>query len=266
MSKLLLLDMDGTLIDSNGIWKDVDIRFLERCGMEYSKAYYEGVAHTIFPLAAKFTKEFCSLEESCEEIMQEWMELAKGLYSTVSIKPGVREFLQQCRTEGKRMALVTSSVPEHCHTAVVDGGAHTAHGAVTLQVDKAGGSGLFDKFGVQLVVAGDKGHVHQRAVLRHHGTLKHLRIIQEIVQQGGLLFVELLHLLQPTEVLLDPLQHQLHHLDGVAGRGVEHRAVVGVGQIVKHGGGDVHRLADEVLADDHYGDTGGSHILLSTCI
>lgn len=118
MSKLLLLDMDGTLIDSNGIWKDVDIRFLERRGMEYSKAYYEGVAHTIFPLAAKFTKEFCSLEESCEEIMQEWMELAKGLYSTVSIKPGVREFLQQCRTEGKRMALVTSSVPEHCHTAM----------------------------------------------------------------------------------------------------------------------------------------------------
>ena len=41
--KLFLLDMDGTLIDSNGIWKDVDIRFLERRGMEYSKAYYEGV-------------------------------------------------------------------------------------------------------------------------------------------------------------------------------------------------------------------------------
>jgi len=118
VSKLLLLDMDGTLIDSNGIWKDVDVRFLERRGIEYSKAYYEGVAHTIFPLAAKFTKEFCSLEESCEEIMQEWMELAKGLYSTVSIKAGVREYLQQCRTEGKRMALVTSSVPEHCYTAM----------------------------------------------------------------------------------------------------------------------------------------------------
>ena len=118
MLKLLLLDMDGTLIDSNGIWKDVDIRFLARRGMEYSKAYYEGVAHTIFPLAAKFTKEFCALEESCEEIMQEWMELANGLYSTVSIKSGVREYLQQCRAEGIRMALVTSSVPEHCHTAM----------------------------------------------------------------------------------------------------------------------------------------------------
>ena len=118
MVKLLLLDMDGTLIDSNGIWKDVDVRFLARRGMEYSKAYYEGVAHTIFPLAAKFTKEFCALEESCEEIMQEWMELAKGLYSTVAIKDGVRAYLKQCRAEGTQMALVTSSVPEHCHTAM----------------------------------------------------------------------------------------------------------------------------------------------------
>ena len=118
MSELILLDMDGTLIDSNGIWKDVDIRFLARRGMEYSKAYYEGVAHTIFPLAAQFTKEFCHLDESCDEIMQEWMELAQGLYTTVAIKPGVREYLEKCRTEGRRMALVTSSVPEHCHAAM----------------------------------------------------------------------------------------------------------------------------------------------------
>ena len=118
MSHLFLMDMDGTLIDSNGIWKDVDIQFLARRGMPYTKDYYEGVAHTIFPLAAKFTKEFCKLEESCEEIMAEWMDLAEGLYSTVTIKPGVREYLEQCRAEGIRMVLVTSSVPEHCRTAI----------------------------------------------------------------------------------------------------------------------------------------------------
>ena len=66
---MLLFDMDGTLIDSNGIWKDVDTEFLARRGLPYTHAYYEGVAHTIFPLAAKFTKEFCHLPESEEEIM-----------------------------------------------------------------------------------------------------------------------------------------------------------------------------------------------------
>ena len=54
--------MDGTLIDSNGIWKDVDIAFLKKRGFAYTRAYYEGVAHTIFPLAAKFTKEYCHRE------------------------------------------------------------------------------------------------------------------------------------------------------------------------------------------------------------
>lgn len=115
---MFLFDMDGTLIDSNGIWKHVDREFLARRGLPYTHAYYEGVAHTIFPLAAKFTKEFCGLPESCEEIMAEWMELAKDLYAHVAIKPGVRAYLKQCKAEGRRMAVVTSSVPEHCRTAL----------------------------------------------------------------------------------------------------------------------------------------------------
>ena len=115
---MLLFDLDGTLIDSNGIWKDVDRAFLARRGMPYTQAYYEGVAHTIFPLAAKFTREFCHLSESCEEIMAEWMDLARGLYTQVAAKPGVRAYLDQCRAEGRRMAVVTSSVPEHCRTAL----------------------------------------------------------------------------------------------------------------------------------------------------
>ena len=115
---MLLFDMDGTLIDSNRVWKDVDREFLARRGLPYTHAYYEGVAHTIFPLAAKFTKEFCRLPESCEEIIAEWMALAKDAYAHVTVKPGVRAYLKQCKSEGRRMAVVTSSVPEHCHMAL----------------------------------------------------------------------------------------------------------------------------------------------------
>ena len=115
---MFLFDMDGTLIDSNGIWKDVDRTFLARRGMPYTHAYYEGVAHTIFPLAAQFTKEYCHLEESCDEIMAEWMDLAQGMYAKVAVKPGVRAYLKQCKAEGRTMAVVTSAVPEHCLTAL----------------------------------------------------------------------------------------------------------------------------------------------------
>ena len=115
---MLLFDMDGTLIDSNGVWKNVDREFLARRGIAYTHAYYEGVAHTILPLAAKFTKEYCRLTESCEEIIAEWMEMARDAYAHVTVKPGVRAYLKQCRAEGRRMAVVTSSVPEHCRTAL----------------------------------------------------------------------------------------------------------------------------------------------------
>ncbi len=115
---MFLFDMDGTLIDSNGVWKKVDREFLARRGMAYTHAYYEGVAHTILPLAAEFTKAFCHLKESCESIMAEWMDLAKDAYAHVPVKPGVRAYLKQCQKEGRRLAVVTSSVPEHCHTAL----------------------------------------------------------------------------------------------------------------------------------------------------
>lgn len=115
---MLFFDLDGTLIDSNGIWKNVDREFLARRGLPYTHAYYEGVAHTIFPLAAQFTREFCHLSESCEEIMAEWMELARDLYCHVELKPGVRAYLRQCRAEAREMAVVTSSVPQHCRAAL----------------------------------------------------------------------------------------------------------------------------------------------------
>ena len=115
---MLLFDLDGTLIDSNCLWVDVDKTFLERRGLEYTKEYYEGVAHTIFPMAAVFTKEYGNLPESCEEIMAEWMDLAKDAYAHVPLKPFVREYLTACRDRGERMAIVTSCVPEHCRTAL----------------------------------------------------------------------------------------------------------------------------------------------------
>ena len=114
-----IFDMDGTLIDSNGIWKDVDTAFLAKRGLPYTKEYYEGVAHTIFPLAAKFTKTFCGLPESEEAIMAEWMDMAGDLYGTsVPVKPGVRAYLDKLRAAGERLIVVTSAVPVHCRTAL----------------------------------------------------------------------------------------------------------------------------------------------------
>ena len=119
---MLLFDLDGTLIDSNGVWLDVDKAFLTRHGYEYSQAYQAGVAHSILQNCAIFTKDFFGMEESCEEIMAEWMELAKNAYDTIPLKPHVREYLDRCKEAGHRMAVFTASVPEHCQAAVKNHG------------------------------------------------------------------------------------------------------------------------------------------------
>ena len=115
---MYFFDLDGTLIDSNGVWNQVDHDFLAKRNIPYTHEYYEGVAHTALPMAAVFTKEYCKLEESCEEIIAEWMEMSRDMYSHVPLKPGVRAYLDRCQAEGRRMAIITSSVPEHCYTAL----------------------------------------------------------------------------------------------------------------------------------------------------
>lgn len=115
---MLIFDLDGTLIDSNGLWVEVDRTFLARRGASYTREYYEGVAHTILPNCARFTKEYLHLEESCEEIIAEWMDLAADRYAHVPLKPSVREYLDCCREAGHPMAVFTACVPAHCEAAL----------------------------------------------------------------------------------------------------------------------------------------------------
>ena len=115
---MLLFDLDGTLIDSNGVWLEVDKTFLARHGFAYSQEYHDGVAHSILQNCAIFTKNYFQMEESCEEIIAEWMDLAKGVYDAVPLKPHVRAYLDRCKAAGHRMAVFTACVPEHCQTAV----------------------------------------------------------------------------------------------------------------------------------------------------
>ena len=115
---MLFFDLDGTLIDSNGFWQEIDKIFLSRRNLPCTREYCQGVAHVTMPAAAEFTKSFCNLSESCETIIAEWMELAGGFYAGARLKSGVREYLESCRQRGESMSVVTSCAPEHCHAAL----------------------------------------------------------------------------------------------------------------------------------------------------
>lgn len=116
---MIFFDLDGTLIDSNGVWLQVDHTFLGRRGLAPTPEYVHTVGHSIFPVAAQFTKDYYHLEESPEEIMAQWRDLAYHAYAhTIPLKPGARELLDRASAEGQRMVLLTAGLPELAMAAV----------------------------------------------------------------------------------------------------------------------------------------------------
>ena len=114
-----LFDFDGTLVDSNGVWVKVDNTFLERRGLKATQEYSETVGHSIFPIAAQYTKDYYHLSEDPEAIMAEWTELGRAAYARqVPLKPGAGEYLARCRAAGERLVLFTACVPEFCRAAM----------------------------------------------------------------------------------------------------------------------------------------------------
>lgn len=119
-------DLDGTLLDSNGVWLEVDQTFLGRHGLPVTQEYMHTVGHSIFPVAAQFTRDYYGLEMSCEAIMDEWLNMARDAYEQhAPLKPGARAYLERCQANGERMALLTACVPELCHAALARHGLHT---------------------------------------------------------------------------------------------------------------------------------------------
>jgi HAD superfamily hydrolase (TIGR01509 family) len=116
---MYIIDLDGTLIDSNGLWLEVDIEFLSRRGLEPTQEYEEMVARCIFPAAADYTKEYYHLPDSPQTIMEEWEKLALCHYtSLVPMKSGAEALLSACYDTGRGVALFTACRPMLCQAAL----------------------------------------------------------------------------------------------------------------------------------------------------
>lgn len=116
---MYIFDLDGTILDSNGLWAEVDNEFLARRGLTLTQEYQDAVGRAIFPTAAEFTRNYYHLDERPEDIMAEWEEMAAHHYrDLVPLKSGALEFLRLCRKEGRPMALFTACRPVLCRAAL----------------------------------------------------------------------------------------------------------------------------------------------------
>ena len=106
----VIFDMDGTLIDSTGIWHEIDKEFFAKRGMELPKDYAQHIVHLGLTQAAVYTKETYHLKESIQEIMQEWHDMSIDMYKYhVPLKEGALELLKLFKKNGVKMAIATAN-------------------------------------------------------------------------------------------------------------------------------------------------------------
>ena len=102
--------LDGTLLDSSWVWEKVDEKFLGDRGFQVPDDYVDEISPLGAERAAVYTIERFGLNEDKDDIVREWIEMAKKEYATeVVCKPYAKEFLEELHKLNIKMAVATSS-------------------------------------------------------------------------------------------------------------------------------------------------------------
>ncbi len=112
-TKAVFLDLDGTLLDSMGVWTDIDREFLARRGLEVPPGYLEDIVPLSFRDTALYTIRRFHLNETPEALMNEWREMSLEAYRDwVPLKAYAKDLLAFLKGKGFRLAAATASTPE----------------------------------------------------------------------------------------------------------------------------------------------------------
>lgn len=106
----VIFDLDGTLVDSMWMWKDIDIEFLARYGYECPEDLQKAIEGMSFSETAVYFKERFALPIELDEIKRIWTEMSIDKYrNEVPLKPGAGEFLRRLKERGVALGIATSN-------------------------------------------------------------------------------------------------------------------------------------------------------------
>lgn len=113
----VIFDLDGTLVDSMWIWKQIDLEYLERKDVYASDELLENVQKDIegmsFTETANYFKDRFNIEDSVEDIKHEWHEMSEEFYSErIKLKEGVLHLLKRIKQQNLKLGIGTSNSRE----------------------------------------------------------------------------------------------------------------------------------------------------------
>lgn len=106
----VIFDLDGSLVDSMWIWRDIDIEYLGRYGIVLPNELQSEIEGMSFSETACYFKERFQIPDEIEKIKADWNEMAFDKYThQVPLKKGAGSFLKECRKRGIHLAIATSN-------------------------------------------------------------------------------------------------------------------------------------------------------------
>lgn len=92
--KAIIFDLDGSLVDSMWMWKDIDIEFLGQRNIPFPENLQKEIEGMSFSETAVYFKEQFDLKESLEQIKEIWNKMAYEVYTNrVFLKKGAQRLL-----------------------------------------------------------------------------------------------------------------------------------------------------------------------------
>lgn len=106
----VLFDLDGTLVDSMWMWRDIDIEYLGRFGITMPENLQQEIAGISVTQTAIYFQKTFGITDSIEKIINDWDEMARRKYrEEVPLKPGVEKFLTFLKEQHISCAIATSN-------------------------------------------------------------------------------------------------------------------------------------------------------------